>query len=377
MRLSRPAGRPARLLFAVLGLIAAAELSARGYLLVRGIPASRYVAATAALREARSAASSGFDTEYPYLPFRAAPGTTAGHSVDSIGFLGPETGWEPPPGAFRVIFAGGSMVYDGLFPAAADSCLDALLAGGASGFDSCQALISSAPTWTTAENLVYYAIRGVYARPHAIVVYVAVNDVYAMSHPDGVAAEPDYSHWRSRWIAVAPAVWDRIPGWADTSRAVALARYALDRLFYPRFLDSPPRRLGLRYEYDPEQTVGTGFGSYVACLEAIAAIAESRGTRVFLVSELQEPSLSSGPAMVAAVDALNAAAAGVAGRHSASGLVSFVDAASLIPADSTTMADKSHLTPEGGRRLGVLLAHEIFSGMQTPESSGGHFGAAP
>ncbi|NLP06521.1 hypothetical protein GX411_11320 [Candidatus Fermentibacteria bacterium] len=367
----------AGLLAAVLGLIAVAELSARGYLLVRGIPAGRYISATAAVREARAAASAGFDTEYPYLPFRPAPGRTAAPSVDSLGFVGPETGWEPPPGAFRVIFAGGSMVYDGLFPSAADSCLDALLSGGACGFDSCQALISSAPTWTTAENLVYYAIRGVYARPHAIVLYVAVNDVYAMSHPDSVTTEPDYSHYRSRWMPVAPAPWDRIPGWADSSRAVALARYALDRLFYPGVLGSPPRRLGLRYEYDPGQVVGTGFGSYVAGLEAIAAIAESRGTRVFLVSELQEPSLSSGPAMVAAVDDLNAAAAEVAARHSAKGLVSFVDAASLITADSTTMADKSHLTPEGGRRLGALVAGEIFRSLQTAASTGGSAGTAP
>lgn len=371
MRLSRPIGRPARLLLAVLGLAAAAELSARGYLLVRGIPASRYISATAALREGRAAVSAGFDTEYPYLPFRPAPGMPSGTPVDSIGFVGPETGWEPPPGALRVIFAGGSMVYDGLFPAAADACLDSLLAGGASGFDSCQALISSAPTWTTAENLVYYAVRGVYARPHAIVVYVAVNDVYAMSRPDSVTAEPDYSHYRSRWMPVAPAPWDGIPGRADSSRAVALARYALDRLFYPRFLDAPPRRLGLRYEYDPEQVLDTGFGSYVAGLEAVAAIAEARGTRVFIVSELQERSLSGSPAMSAAVDDLNLAAAGVAARHSAGGLVSFIDAAALIPADSTTMADKSHLTPEGGRRLGRLIAGEIFRGLGSSDSACG------
>lgn len=368
MHRGRARGRIAGWCLVVFALLAGAELSARAYLLLRGFPASRYTRTNEALREARAVASSGFDTDYPYLPFRPAPGRDQGLPVDSLGFLGPETGWAPPPGTLRVLCMGGSMVYDGGFPASLDACLDSLLAAGDRGFDSCQVITASGPTWTSAENLVYYAIRGVQTSPAAIVVYVAVNDVYAMFRPDSTVAEPDYSHYRGRWMAVSPAPWDRIPGWADSSRAVALARFALDRMFYQRFQHSLPHRLGLRYEFYPQQTLDTTFGSYENNLEAITAIAQSRGTAVFLVSELQDPTRSSSEEMALAVEALNATAGRVASRHAAGGLVHFVDAASLIAPDSTVLSDKSHLTPLGSDLLGRLVAQAVFESLPATPS---------
>lgn len=350
------------------GILLFAELASRAYLLVRGFPAQRYVQTNLALRQARTGGGDRFDTDYPYLSFRPASGSSAGgQEVNSLGFIGPETGWEPGHGVFRVLFMGGSMVYDGVFPLVSGQRLDSLLAAREFWCDSIEVLMLTAPTWTSAENLAAYCAMGVHARPHAIVLYVAVNDVYAMFRPDTVVPQPDYSHFRRRWNPVPAVPWDIVPGWADSSRAVALARYGLDRVFQARYQSDPPKRLGLRYDFNPEQLPDTTFASYECNLEAITSIAESRGTMVFLVSELQLPEESAGDAMVAAVDRLNTIAERVALRHSGSGLTHFVDAAGIIPATDLTLSDKSHLTPEGSRLLGELIADSIHSAL----SSGG------
>jgi len=348
------------------GIFLLSELASRAYLLIRGFPAYRYVQTNSALRQARARGAGEFDTEYPYLPFRPVAGSSAGGlGVDSLGFIGPETGWVPGQGVFRVLCMGGSMVYDGVFPRVTGQSLDSMLASGGLPYRSCEVLMLTAPTWTSAENLAAYCAMGVHAQPHAIVLYVAVNDVYAMFRPDTVIAQPDYSHFRERWIPVPAVPWDIIPGWADSSRAVALTRYGLDRVFQARYQAAPPKRLGLRYDFNPDQVLDTTFASYECNLEAITAIAESRGTMVFLVSELQLPEESGGEEMVAAVNRLNAIARRVAERHSRSGLTHFVDAAGIIPATDRTLADKSHLTAEGNRLLGELIADSIHSALVT------------
>ena len=279
----------------VLGaLLAISEIGARVYLRVSGRPAGGYIQVNQAMREARDASRAGFDMEYPYLPFRPAPGMDRDMHVNRMGFIGPGTRWEPPEGALRLLFIGGSMVYYDEFPEVLDNCLDSLLASGEPGYDSCELLISSGPTWTSMENMVYYVIRGVYAEPHVIVVYVAVNDVYAMFVPDSVDAAPDYSHYRDRMMPVPSVPWDFLPGWADSSRAIALSRYALDRLMYPTYQESPPPRLGIRYRYHADQAIDTTFSTYEASLEAMAAIAVSRNSRIYFVSELHDSTLSHG-----------------------------------------------------------------------------------
>ncbi|MFO7627874.1 MAG: hypothetical protein R6V62_11505 [Candidatus Fermentibacteraceae bacterium] len=355
-----------RTILVLAGIFLFSELASRAYLLVRGFPAYRYVQTNSALRQARARGADEFDTDYPYLSFTPAAGHSAGGlSVNSMGFIGPETGWLPEQGVFRVLCMGGSMVYDGVFPLVMGQRLDSLLASGELPYGSCEVLMLTAPTWTSAENLAAYCAMGVYAQPHAIVLYVAVNDVYAMFRPDTVVAQPDYSHFRERWNPVPAVPWDIIPGWADSSRAVALARYGLDRVFQARYQAAPPKRLGLRYDFNPEQVLDTTFASYECNLEAITTIAESRGTIVFLVSELQLPGESGGDAMVAGVERLNTIAGRVAGRHSRSGLTHFVDAAGIIPATELTLSDKSHLTPEGNRLLGELIADSLHSALRT------------
>lgn len=342
------------------------ELASRAYLLVRGFPAHRYVQTNLVLRQARARGIDELDTNYPYLPFKPAAGRSdGGLGVNSLGFIGPETGWVPEQGVFRVLCMGGSMVYDGLFPTAMGQSLDSLLASGELPYGSCEVLMLTAPTWTSADNLAAYCTMGVHAQPHAIVLYVAVNDVYAMFRPDTVVAQPDYSHFRERWNPVPPVPWDIIPGWADSSRAIALARYGLDRVFQARYQAAPPKRLGLRYDFNPVQVLDTTFASYESNLDAITSIAKSRGTMVFLVSELQLPGESGGDAMVAGVERLNSIAGRVADRHSRSGLTHFVDAAGAIPATDRTLSDKSHLTPEGNRLLGELIADSIHSALVT------------
>jgi lysophospholipase L1-like esterase len=258
---------------------------------------------------------------------------------------------------------GGSMVYDGVFPVVMGQRLDSAFASGGLPYESCEILMLTAPTWTSADNLAAYCAMGVHAQPHAIVLYVAVNDVYAMFRPDTVVAQPDYSHFRERWNQVPPMPWDMIPGWADSSRAIALTRYGLDRIFQARYQAAPPKRLGLLYDFNPDQVLDTTFASFHSNLEAITSIAESRGTMVFLVSELEPPDESGGDAMVAGVEMLNSIAGRVADRHSRSGLTHFVDAAGIIPSTDRTFSDWSHLTPEGNRLLGELIADSIHSAL--------------
>lgn len=355
---------PRRMLVVLAGILLFSELASRAYLLARGFPAHRYVQTNLALRQARASGADRFDTDYPFLSFRPAAGSTSdGRFVNTLGLIGPETGWVPGQGVFRVLFMGGSMVYDGVFPVVAGRRLDSLFAAGGLSYDSGEVLMLTAPTWTSAENLAAYCTMGVHAQPHALVLYVAVNDVYAMFRPDTSVAQPDYSHFRQRWNPVPAVPWDIIPGWADSSRAVALARYGLDRIFQARYQAAPPKRLGLRYDFNSEQVLDTTFASYECNLEAITSIAESRGTMVFIVSELQLPGESAGGEMVAAVDRLNSIAGRVAERHSHSGLTHFVDAAGIIPATDLTLSDKSHLTDEGNRLLGELIADSLHSAL--------------
>ncbi|MBN1434674.1 SGNH/GDSL hydrolase family protein [Candidatus Fermentibacterales bacterium] len=354
----------ARLLLVAAALFVSAEIAARVYLHVKGYPASRYIQVNHALRQARAASRDGFDTEYPYLPFRPAPGANPNLAANGLGFLGEGARWEPPERTLRVLCTGGSMVYYDAFPTVLEDCLDSLLAGEDTGYDSCQLLVSSGPTWSSMECLVYYAVRGVYTRPHVVIVYVAVNDVYAMFVPDSIEVQPDYSHYRISMMPLPPVPWDLIPGWADSSRAVALSRYALDRIMYPAYQKSPPPRLGLMYRFYPEYSIDTTFATYRSNLEAMAAIAVSRGSSIFFVSELHDSTRSSSPAMAHAVEALNDIAEAVARRHEAGGLVHFVDAASTIPADSSTLSDKSHLTEEGSELIGRLVASEVCAGLR-------------
>jgi len=357
---------PWRTILVFAGIFLFSELASRAYLLVRGFPAHRYVRTNSALRQTRTIADDEFDTDYPYLPFTPAAGSSAGElSVNSLGFIGPETGWVPAHGVFRVLCMGGSMVCDGSFPRMMGQRLDSLFASGELPYGSCEVLLLTAPTWTSAENLAAYCTMGVHAQPHAIVLYAAVNDVYAMFRPDTVVAQPDYSHFRERWNPAPPVPWDIIPGWADSSRAIALARYGLDRVFQPRYQADPPKRLGLSYDFSPDQVFDTTFASYESNMEAITSIANYRGTMVFIVSELQLPGERGGGTIVAGVNRLNSIAGRVADRHSRSGLTHFVDAAGMIPATDRALSDKSHLTPEVNRLLGELIADSIHSALMT------------
>jgi hypothetical protein len=105
-----------------------------------------------------------------------------------------------------------------------------------------------AESWTSVESLVNYSVRGVHADLDAIVVYHAINDVVAATHPEEVVPEPDYSHWRVRLRPPPSSVMNWIPLGFDRFRLVGFVRHAL---FQRQALVAWGEAMR-RYGFDPE-----------------------------------------------------------------------------------------------------------------------------
>jgi lysophospholipase L1-like esterase len=231
-------------------------------------------------------------------------------------------------------------------------------------FDSCEVLNFGMASWTSMESLLNYSLRGVHLKPRIIVIYHGINDAVAGSIPPGATARPDYSHWRTPWIAVPRPVWDLLPESLDRFRLVGLARYGLSKLFLSELDPNQLFRCGLRYSYESGQGE-TPFNTFGSNLSAIVSVALNCSTTVFVVSqvhvsELTEEVFDSGD-LADRVAAINSEAEEVAHDFESTGRVFFIDAALDLPIRREMMRDNCHFTPEGYAVLGSFIAGEMLA----------------
>ncbi len=162
---------------------------------------------------------------HPYLAFCVKPGfqqdrlATGGEQVshNSLGFRGPETTWDKPPGIYRIVALGGSSTYGfgpstdaATWPARLEFHLNAaapprrveVINGGCQGY-------------STFESLINLSLRMVDLEPDLVIVYHAINDMRcALWHP----SRRDNTNWRAIWPVERPSTLDRFLARSATYR---------------------------------------------------------------------------------------------------------------------------------------------------------------
>ncbi len=368
MSSSRP-GR--RILFAATGAalaVVALELLTRLALVITGRDYSEFRSYNEWVHRTSTAGlPADYQVDHPLLPYRPRP---LSEGVNSLGYRGEEFTWDCRPGVLRIACLGGSTTWDDWYPEALEDRMDELIDSLGAPFDSCEVLNFGAQSWTTTESFINYAVRGVHAGPRIIVVYHAINDVYASLHPEEISPQPDYSHWRTRWNPLPRPVWDLLPGRLDGSRLVGLARYALNRAALSGTDPGMLGRCGIRYAYEPGM-LESPFDTFGSNLRNIIAVALNCSTTVFVVSQFHMAELTveqfGSDELARLVEQRNEEARSIAAELAPSGRVFFLDAARSIHPDRSQMVDNCHFTPEGYRLLGDWIAVEMSAVLDSLE----------
>ncbi|MBN1434675.1 SGNH/GDSL hydrolase family protein [Candidatus Fermentibacterales bacterium] len=305
-----------------------------------------------------------YDVMHPVLPYRPRP---LSEGVNSQGYRGEEFSWERTPGVLRIACLGGSTTWDGWYPESLEDRMSQLMDSLDAPFDSCEVLNFGAQSWSSTESLINYAVRGVHSGPHLLVIYHGINDAYASVLPEGPVAQPDYSHWRTRWAPPPRPLWDLFPAGLDRLRLFGLARYVLNRAVLEGFYSDQLMRCGIRYAYEPGMR-RTPFDTYGSNLMSIVTIALNCSTTVFVVSQFHMAELTveqfGNEELAGLVEEMNEEARSVAEEFRGTGRVFFLDAAASIHPDRSQMIDACHFTPEGYAMLGEWIADEMACALE-------------
>ena len=348
------------LLFVVLEVITrvALHVASKSYEDFREYNAWVHEASTAGLPDR-------YDVMHPVLPYRPRPLSEAG--VNSLGYRGDEFDWDRSPGVLRIACLGGSTTWDGWYPEALEERMDQLIRTMGAPFDSCEVLNFGAQSWTSTESLINYAVRGVHAGPHILVIYHGINDAIAGLVPSGTIAQPEYSHWRTRWTPPPRPLWDLFPPSLDRLRLFGLVRYMLNRAALASHDPDQLGRSGIRYAYEPGMS-GSPFDTWKSNLRAIITIALNCNTTVFVVSQFHMTELTveqfGTDELALLVAEKNDEARAVVSEYARTGRVFFLDAASSIDPDRSQMVDNCHFTPEGYGMLGEWIATQMAYALQ-------------
>ena len=229
---------------------------------------------------------------HPYLAYALRPGFAVEmHGIqishNALGFRGPETTWEKPPGVFRILCLGGSSTY-GQGPTRDATNwpwrLQELLAErNAAGATRVEVINAGCPGWSTFESLINLELRGVDLEPDLVLVYHALNDMRCALY--GEDPRRDNTHWRTVWPTERPSALGKLvqasttarllrsldPGWKV--RRGSLGHYVI-RDFHPT-----------RDDYVKSAPPELGFQSLQRNLTSMVAVARAHGARVAFVTE--------------------------------------------------------------------------------------------
>jgi len=308
-----------------------------------------------------------YEGDYPYLPYRVRPNEAGSSYSNPKGYRGKDFSWQKPPGTIRVACLGGSTTWEGTYPAALERALNARSAGGSPGVRY-EVLNFGAEAWSSAEILVNYAVRGCHADPDVVVSYEAVNDVVAASHPADVQPEPDYSHWRRRLKPPAHAPWmTEVPLTLDRLALVCVIR----NLSYRRHAVDTWLTAMQNYPFDGNQQF-QGTETFRSNVEGLVAIALSRASSVFLVTQVHSPDwsrkASGNDQGIQRTAAMHDVLRELARKYRATGKVFLIDAANEAESLGlyAEMHDWCHFSEAGYTKLGERIAEEILRQAPAP-----------
>src|SRR5688572_23777373 len=158
---------------------------------------------------------------HPYLAYANRPsfsrdpaGGTPTHRDprvrhNSLGFRGPETTWEKPPGTFRILCLGGSSTY-GIGPSTDETnwplrLQEHLNAGSPP--RKVEVINGGCQGYSTFEMSIQLELRGLDFSPDLVCVYETINDVRCALYPN---VQRDNTHWRANWPVARRAPLDEV-----------------------------------------------------------------------------------------------------------------------------------------------------------------------
>lgn len=341
----------------LVGLVLACEVGSRIYLAATQDSLDNRRAFN---RQWHSVVSSQFyrayESDYPYLPYRVRPQDSIDTNLK--GYRGADFDWDKPNDTTRVACIGGSTTWEGSFPSALQAELNRRVAAGDR--RRFEVLNFGAESWTTVESLINYSVRGVHARPDYVVIYHALNDVVAASHPQHITPQPDYSHWRKRLRRPPSNVMTGVPLACDRLAAICLAR----NILYRNQAEHTWANSICNYPFTGSQEF-QGTATFRNNIENLVATALQHGATAVLVTQVHSPEHSrkkcGNDSGIERVALMNEVLRDVAARHAHSGEVILVDAAKEAPHLQLydEMHDWCHFSSTGYTRLGQFIARQM------------------
>jgi lysophospholipase L1-like esterase len=165
-------------------------------------------------------------------------------TINSLGFRSPEIAQHKPPGTFRIVTIGASVVFDtrvSLEESWAYQLEQILRAHFPS--TSIEVVNAGIPGRTTADSLVNLGVRLVHLDPDVAILMEGVNDQRTNRMP---GFKPDYAHW---YAEPACTVWGGVVDpLLDHSLLLSHARHRLKHVLNPHLSDNARGRPVARYD---------------------------------------------------------------------------------------------------------------------------------
>lgn len=228
-----------------------------------------------------------------YVPtpnYRSRPGAKEQASHNALGFRGPETTWEKPPGTYRIACLGGSSTY-GQGPSTNETTWPARLEHhlrAARPDRQIEVINGGCRGYSTFEIFANLAFRVLDFEPDLVIIYETINDMRCALYKQ---PKHDNTHWRAVWPVKAPSVLEKSYAY------LTLRRYLTNYVKNQRDLGS---HVIVDYDgsvdsYSWPEGKDLGFRNFHRNLENIIALAESNGARVVLGKQALRRSDIGGP----------------------------------------------------------------------------------
>jgi lysophospholipase L1-like esterase len=314
---------------------------------------------------------------HPYLAyankpnFRSRPGAQHSISHNSLGFRGPETTWEKPPGTYRIVCLGGSSTYghtessnETTWPARLQLHLAAarpdarveVINGGCQGY-------------STFESLINLELRMLEFHPDLVLVYHTINDMRCALYP---GVEFDNRHWRAVWPVERK---DELLRLLERSYSFQIwRRYFTDYVQERENLGAYVIRDFGRYNpdfYAQPDGAERGFANFRRNLVSIIELARAHGAFTALVTQAMDASdldgASSKQLQLDGIDRMTGILRSVAQEREAL----LIDARTVLEAESARQREQEgvdrifahevHLLDEGSDLLARTIAERLLA----------------
>lgn len=357
--------------------LAALGLEMAGHLYLRYVASDERFLAYASLDQLLHRYPQPAYSPHRYLGYYPTPNYEKGpNRHNSLGYRGPEIEPKKAAGRFRIVFMGGSTVYETAiddYGLASPYLLQAELR--ARGYPNVEVINAGVPNWSTWESLISFEFRDLDLDPDLIIVYHGINDIPPRLVWPPSAYRGDNSGRRSPNTGVfTPSILER-----STILRMLMIRFGLaeSQARLERTIDrSPPTFFD--EEFVNQKIAGTyprGIFHQASAmemlkankpiyfrrnLENIIAIAQHKKIKTILATFAYTSHLQTSPRVtsaeyITAFDELNSIIRLVAGEMK----VNLFDFTEAFPKDGRYYTDGRHVNIEGARLKAQLFADYI------------------